>query len=94
MPILLVDESYEVSQRTDMQFADDMALWIRHSFDEVPARAVYRAEHRDDGSLHLQDITDDCNEELSRAAGDGNWPTLRSRGALPDRLVCGMRGAA
>jgi len=92
MTILLV-EDYELSQRTEVQFADDMALWMSHNFSEVPARMVYRVEPRDDGSLHLQDITDDCNEELSRAAGSDNWPTFRSRGPLPERFA-GLRGAA
>ena len=68
MTVLIIEE-FGYTARSDVKWADDMALYIRHGEHEVPgARSILKLEPRDDGEVAVIDITDECNDELERAA--------------------------
>lgn len=87
MTVLIIEE-FGYTARSDVKWADDMALYIRHGEHEVPgARFVLKLEPRDDGEVGVIDITDECNDELERASGACSpLPLIRTSPYLPARL--------
>lgn len=87
MTVLIIEEcGYTV--RSGVEWADDMARYIRHGDHEVPgAHFILKLEPRDDGEVSVTDITDECSDELERASGACSpLPFVRTRSFLPERL--------
>lgn len=87
MTVLIIDE-FGYTVRSGVEWADDMARYIRHGDREVPrAHFILKLEPRDDGEVSVTDITDECNDELEHASGACDpLPLVRTRSYLPERL--------
>lgn len=85
---VLIIEDYGYTIRSNVEWADTMASYIRHGDHKLPGEPqVLKLEPRDDGEVDITDITDECNDELERASGACSpLPVFRARSFLPERL--------